>query len=470
MDEKVFGNNSDSVRKCRRIVETEARIWGNPYTTVKHRKGIPPKRPPANGTVRMDTCKICDSLKIKSRSKVSSLAKEVKTELDVYHRKVEEVFKTLQTMELCVYGMKASQVEGRMRWLPASCKPLIVDYPTPTNSTVRRQIHGATYEAIKPEDNGVGWPVPFPPSLHISPTSYILHCIAEKYVGALNMSTMNSVFKRCMCAYMYAVKFHKWSELMKISVGSRIHDMAQDVVEQIVGNSKLDKRFAIQIDESMSDNAELQSEAVILAGDLNDISSRRANIVCVSCMNECDSVLSPREGPTPTSQLLASRPYAEAEVDDHPTRMEKCVLRCTIFEMYDNGEYPTMKKIVALMKEKIQYQGSVTSMHTLLKSMGFNYKRTADSRKFLMERVDIVVARIKFLRAMHAITESGDNRPIFYLDETYVIKIIQEKKSGRTPKKQRSPCSYGQRQLTHCLSRQFCKNWEQMGLPFASSK
>lgn len=49
MDEKVFGNNSDSVRKCRRIVETEARIWGNPYTTVKHRKGIPPKRPPANG-------------------------------------------------------------------------------------------------------------------------------------------------------------------------------------------------------------------------------------------------------------------------------------------------------------------------------------------------------------------------------------------------------------------------------------
>lgn len=149
---------------------------------------------------------------------------------------------------------------------------------------------------------------------------------------------------------------------------------------------------------------------------------------------------------------------------------QKCVLRCTIFEMYDNGEYPTMKKIVALMKEKIQYQGSVTSMHTLLKSMGFNYKRTADGRKFLMERVDIVVARIKFLRAMHAITESGDDRPIFYLDETYVIKIIQEKKSGRTPKKQRSLCSYGQRQLTHCLSRQFCKNWEQMGLPFASSK
>ncbi|KAJ4445723.1 hypothetical protein ANN_12408 [Periplaneta americana] len=29
-----------------------------------------------------------------------------------------------------------------------------------------------------------------------------------------------------------------------------------------------------------------------------------------------------REGPRPTSRLLASRPHAEAEVDDHPTRME----------------------------------------------------------------------------------------------------------------------------------------------------
>ncbi|KAJ4431755.1 hypothetical protein ANN_20360 [Periplaneta americana] len=29
-----------------------------------------------------------------------------------------------------------------------------------------------------------------------------------------------------------------------------------------------------------------------------------------------------REGPRPTTRLLASRPHAEAEVDDHPTRME----------------------------------------------------------------------------------------------------------------------------------------------------
>ncbi|KAJ4428271.1 hypothetical protein ANN_24288 [Periplaneta americana] len=34
------------------------------------------------------------------------------------------------------------------------------------------------------------------------------------------------------------------------------------------------------------------------------------------------SLKATREGPRPTSQLLTSRPHAEAEVDDHPTRME----------------------------------------------------------------------------------------------------------------------------------------------------
>jgi transposase len=39
---------------------------------------------------------------------------------------------------------------------------------------------------------------------------------------------------------------------------------------------------------------------------------------------------------------------------------------------------------------------------------------------FLMERRDIAVARMEFLRTMHDIRPSGDTRRIFYLDETWV--------------------------------------------------
>jgi len=37
-----------------------------------------------------------------------------------------------------------------------------------------------------------------------------------------------------------------------------------------------------------------------------------------------------------------------------------------------------------------------------------------------MERSDIVAQRLKFLRTMHELRTSGDSRPIYYLDETWV--------------------------------------------------
>ncbi|KAJ4446460.1 hypothetical protein ANN_13156 [Periplaneta americana] len=40
-------------------------------------------------------------------------------------------------------------------------------------------------------------------------------------------------------------------------------------------------------------------------------------------------IITAREGPRPTSRLLASRPHAEAEVDDHPIRMEGPVPKVT---------------------------------------------------------------------------------------------------------------------------------------------
>ncbi|KAG8226067.1 hypothetical protein J437_LFUL006374, partial [Ladona fulva] len=43
-----------------------------------------------------------------------------------------------------------------------------------------------------------------------------------------------------------------------------------------------------------------------------------------------------------------------------------------------------------------------------------------NGRKFLMERRDIFAARNIFLRKMHLLRTSGDERPIIYLDETWV--------------------------------------------------
>lgn len=98
---------------------------------------------------------------------------------------------------------------------------------------------------------------------------------------------------------------------------------------------------------------------------------------------------------------------------------DKHVLRTTIFDMYKNGEYPTALKLVRKMKEAVGFNGSRDSILRILKQMGFFFKKCNDGRKFLLERIDIVTARIAFLRTIHKIREAGKSL-IFYLDETWI--------------------------------------------------
>jgi hypothetical protein len=106
----------------------------------------------------------------------------------------------------------------------------------------------------------------------------------------------------------------------------------------------------------------------------------------------------------------------ETKLDD----CEKDVFRRTIFGFYDSGEFPTEKKLALQLRDKINYRSSVSSIYKILKSVGFKYRETNDGRKFLMERRDIVAARNNFLRTVHNLRQTGEERPVFYLDETWV--------------------------------------------------
>jgi hypothetical protein len=99
---------------------------------------------------------------------------------------------------------------------------------------------------------------------------------------------------------------------------------------------------------------------------------------------------------------------------------EKDVLRKTIFRFCDKGEFPMAKKFALDLRDKINYSRSVSSMHKILKSIGFKYRKTSKGRKFLMEKGDIMAARIGFLSTVHNFRIAGDERPVFYLDKTWV--------------------------------------------------
>ncbi|XP_060882122.1 uncharacterized protein LOC132953799 [Metopolophium dirhodum] len=105
-----------------------------------------------------------------------------------------------------------------------------------------------------------------------------------------------------------------------------------------------------------------------------------------------------------------------SEVDD----FDGDIVRRTVHEFYDKGEYPTAQLILNSVKKKNDYPGSLRSMQRLLKNLKFSYKKCSDGRKFLMERNDIVSLRCTFLRKMYTLRVNNDTRPIVYLDETWV--------------------------------------------------
>ena len=79
---------------------------------------------------------------------------------------------------------------------------------------------------------------------------------------------------------------------------------------------------------------------------------------------------------------------------------------------------PTLKNIREIVKEKIEFSASLSTLSKVLKGLGFSYKRCVQNRKVLMERPDVVAHRIRFFRQIKSYREEG--RPIIYTNETYV--------------------------------------------------
>lgn len=96
------------------------------------------------------------------------------------------------------------------------------------------------------------------------------------------------------------------------------------------------------------------------------------------------------------------------------------VVRRTVLDFYDRGEFPTAEKVYEELKGRNCYAGSVRSLRRTLQYVGFKYKRANDGWKYLLERHDVVLARTRFLRKMHDLKMGDFPKERVYLDETWI--------------------------------------------------
>ncbi|XP_063232520.1 uncharacterized protein LOC134536645 isoform X2 [Bacillus rossius redtenbacheri] len=95
-------------------------------------------------------------------------------------------------------------------------------------------------------------------------------------------------------------------------------------------------------------------------------------------------------------------------------------IRNAIYRMYAEGLNVTVDTILKEIRERqIDYYGGRSSLHKLLKKMGFSWT-TVDGRKALIENENIVLQRIDFLRKYKEEKERGAN--FIFVDETWIFQ------------------------------------------------
>ena len=95
------------------------------------------------------------------------------------------------------------------------------------------------------------------------------------------------------------------------------------------------------------------------------------------------------------------------------------VIRRTVHDFYiREKKVPFLSKLLPVIKEKINFPWGREFLKQILHEIGFKWKKSQDKRKILIEREDIVLKRVKFLRRMNAYRE--EERPIIYIDETWI--------------------------------------------------
>ena len=99
--------------------------------------------------------------------------------------------------------------------------------------------------------------------------------------------------------------------------------------------------------------------------------------------------------------------------------LDQGVVRRTIASMYSlNKVLPTLDNIRTELKQSIGFTGSKGRLRKDLLHMKFAYSRCGVNQKVLMERQDVVLNRIRYLRMVRELREAGYS--VVYTNETFV--------------------------------------------------
>lgn len=124
---------------------------------------------------------------------------------------------------------------------------------------------------------------------------------------------------------------------------------------------------------------------------------------------------------------IPNRPKPKTGLDE----LTRCAVRKIVHRIYVNEKtVPTIKKIHQKLVQEIGFKGGTRSAHKIVKELGFFWRKTKSKSFVLIEKHDIRIKRIEYLRDIIKFRREG--RAIIYLGDTSILTSlsVHEKAKG----------------------------------------
>lgn len=225
------------------------------------------------------------------------------------------------------------------------------------------------------------------------------------------------------------------SEGIKSKLGGRVlHSQSREIVSNVYRFMKDEAQKGTVVIPLSKARLRTSTATGVSERVVSNINSELADVSNISEGNGEKSFSTPNK--------CRSRRRPITDLDD----FDKCVLRKLVYDFHlTEHRLPTAKLLFSALKEKINFKGCLKSLRLILKQLGFKWRRIQNNRKILVETCDIREKRLSYLRALKRFRE--ENRPIVYLDESYVLSSHVSSKtwSDNSNNGVRVPVSKGER-------------------------
>ena len=131
-----------------------------------------------------------------------------------------------------------------------------------------------------------------------------------------------------------------------------------------------------------------------------------------------------KQGQVQSPKKTSTRSGVLNTIDD----FDICAIRRIVHNMYISGENVKLEVLLAKVQEDLNLFISKSSLRKLLLQNGFRFRKI-NTRKILMEKPDVAVARARYLREVRKIRSRQPERSIIYLDETWYCQYDIEQRA-----------------------------------------